>query len=105
MAAGAAHAQRAVSPADFFSTGPDGDAADARDFMGLLQTAAPQLEREQARQPTPAFLIKGRHNPIDSLRLPSYSTVSVLRTSGALTIQMRLAPAGTWVSLMRRWET
>lgn len=52
--------------------------------MGQLHPAAPKLEREQTDKPAPAFLVKGRYNPINGLMLPSHLTISMLRTGGTL---------------------
>jgi hypothetical protein len=61
--------------ADFFSTGPDGHAAEASDRMGQLHTPAPKLERKQTGKPAATLLIKSRHDTIDGLMLSSHLTV------------------------------
>ena len=71
---------------DFFTAGADSHAAQASNLVRELHATAPQLERQQAGEPTPALLIKARDDPIDRLMFMGYSTIGMRFTSGALTM-------------------
>ena len=81
-----AHTKRAIGLADFFTAGADSHAAQASNFVRALHATAPQLERQQAGEPAPAFLIKARDDPIDRLMFMGQSPIGMRLTRNALTM-------------------